>query len=61
MNPVYCQPFRRVQLAVYQDHLLSCVARFVYVGTAKIRLVTGLTRSTGRALQMCVGPGLRDS
>lgn len=42
MNPVYCQPFRRVQLAVYQDHLLSRVARFVYVGTAKMRLVTGL-------------------
>lgn len=38
MNPVYCQTFRRVQLAVYQNHLLGCVARFVNVGTAKTGL-----------------------
>lgn len=38
MNPVYCQTFRRVQLAVYQNHLLGCVTRFVNVGTAKTGL-----------------------
>lgn len=59
MNPVYCQSFRRVQLAVYQNHLLSCVTRFVYVGTAKTGLVTGLTHGTESAVHMCVGLGLR--
>ena len=57
MNPVYCQSFRRVELAVYQNHLLSCVTRFVYVGTAKTGLVTGLTHGTERAVRMCRGVG----
>lgn len=43
MDPVYCQSFGRVQLAVYQNHLLGGVTRFVYVGTAKTGLVMALT------------------
>lgn len=42
VNPVNRQPFRRVQLAVYQNHLLRCVAGFVYVCTAETGFVTGL-------------------